>query len=103
MVFPCGHTFHEICINKKRCPVCTKTNKKRQKVRQMFEDDGAIKKMSKRRVQQVMRRMEFTMKRNFQNEEDNKTKIKTIFFDYLALQQMFDADKRMRKKSCGED
>ena len=75
-VFPCGHCFHakEECGNYKSCPICTSGV-----VRVSSTQESTVSKISTRRIQQLMRRMEFSLRKNWGNSKENKNNFAASF------------------------
>ncbi|KAH0785103.1 vacuolar protein sorting-associated protein 8 [Histomonas meleagridis] len=75
-VFPCGHAVHKNCAgDANKCPVCSGLLSPAEGA----GDDTGTSKLSTRRVQQLMRRMEFSLKKNF-NATSKKTQKNSVYF-----------------------
>lgn len=64
VIFPCGHIFHDTtdcCSSLEKCPICYDGNLSGNTI----DDEAPAPKLSKRRIQQLMRRLEFSLKKNY--------------------------------------
>jgi len=77
-VFPCGHCFHarEECGNYQSCPICTGGIIRGVSSTQ----ENTMTKISTRRIQQLMRRMEFSLKKNWGNSKESKDNSAAAYF-----------------------
>ncbi|KAH0793470.1 hypothetical protein GPJ56_002517 [Histomonas meleagridis] len=65
LIFPCGHMFHqqvECCNSDDKCPICFKQG---MGTGLAPSDEAPPQKLSKRRIQQLLRRIDFSLKKNY--------------------------------------
>lgn len=76
-VFPCGHCFH----NTQQCKssFCTICHGGQTMTNLIKENEGQTK-LTQRRIQQLMRRMDFSLKKNFGEDADKSSEGSSIFF-----------------------